>query len=172
MLFWTFVCFCCLHLQFCTTVPTWSDISSVEWYPGPGIHILQSRATNIFSRIKRMKFSIYLVETIGESVTCFSGGWNNNPAALNFKAAYRRLICDIGASGATSNVRSKNDTELVNPATSTYVSPLVNRLEDGEHTAQVCSINFIACNINNFLFTVKLCYINCMPISSCALVYI
>ena len=122
--------------------------------------------------LKWMNFSIYLVETIGESVTCFSGGWNNNPTALHFKAAYRRLICHIDASGATINVRSQDDTELVNFATSMHVSPLVNRLEDGEHTAQVCSIIFIACNINNYLFTVKLCYINCMPISCCALVCI
>ena len=56
-------------------------------------------------------------------MTCFSGGWNNNPTALHFKAAYHRLICHIGASGATGNVRSQDDTELVNSATPTYVSP-------------------------------------------------
>ena len=55
----------------------------------------------------------------------FAGGWCNNPTAIQFIAAFRKLIARAGAcpSGKTGNVVAQDSTEIVMAATSTYVPP-------------------------------------------------
>lgn len=62
----------------------------------------------------------------------FTGGWNNNPTVIQFRAAFRRLISRCGAltAGSTGNAVALDDTELIQAATSTYVPPTVCREHD------------------------------------------
>ena len=71
----------------------------------------------------------YDVETCKVYVVFFLGGWNNNPTATKFKAAFRSLMSHAGAcpSGKTGNVQAQDLTELVRAATSAYIPPDLKR---------------------------------------------
>ena len=54
----------------------------------------------------------------------FPGGWCNNPTAVGFVSAFKKLVARAGAcpSGKTGNVQ-QDSTELVMAATNAYVAP-------------------------------------------------
>ena len=58
-------------------------------------------------------------------VLFITGGWNNNPTVLHFKAAFRRLIAHAGAStsGDSGNVTTQDTTQLIQGSSVTYVPP-------------------------------------------------
>lgn len=54
-----------------------------------------------------------------------TGGWNNNPNVMHFKAAFRRLITRCGALSAdvSGNSTPQEDMELIQASTTTYLPP-------------------------------------------------
>lgn len=77
-------------------------------------------------------YLFYLYYSNNNSLILYiSGGWNNNPTAVHFKAAFRHLISHVGADacGTSGNVQSKDNTEFLHAATATYVPPTLQRDE-------------------------------------------